>query len=64
MFFCGDLVSREAQAGEGGFGADLKECREAGGCQGDGNQGLKDIRANDQAGGDKFGTTRDEAASP
>ena len=60
----GGLVSNEAQTGEGGFGADFKACRAGGGCQGDGNNGLHDIRANDQAGGNKAGTTRDEAASP
>jgi hypothetical protein len=60
----GGLVSSEAQTGQGGFGQDLKDCRASGGCQGDGNNGLHDIRANDQAGGNKAGTTRDEAASP
>ena len=62
----GQTVSKEAQTGPGGFGQDLKDCRAAGGCQGDGNNGLHDIRANDQGGGNKLGgtTTRDEAASP
>jgi hypothetical protein len=69
----GQAVSSEARTGgdypgetdaDKGFGDDIKACRNAGGCQGDGNNGLGSIRASDEAGGNKLGgtTTRDEAA--
>jgi hypothetical protein len=59
----GQLVSKEAQDGDGGFGADIKSCRDGGGCQGDDNNGLGDIRASDEADKDgKSGNNRNENA--
>jgi hypothetical protein len=66
----GQVVSEEAQTGEGGFGADIKTCREiqcAGFEQADGNNGIGDARASDEAGKSpgKLGPgpqTRDEFA--
>jgi hypothetical protein len=66
----GQVVSEEAQTGEGGFGADIKTCREiqcAGFEQSDGNNGIGDARASDEAGKSpgKLGEgqqTRDEFA--
>jgi hypothetical protein len=63
----GGLVSSEAQNGAGGFGADIKSCRDSGGCQSNGNQGLGYIRANDASGianPGKPGTSRDDLRSP
>jgi hypothetical protein len=66
----GQVVSEEAQTGEGGFGADIKACRESqcpGFEQSDGNNGIGDARASDEAGKSpgKLGPgaqTRDENA--
>ena len=65
----GQAVSNEAQSGEGGFGSDIKTCREiqcAGFEQSDGNNGIGDARASDEAGkvpGKAIPTpTRDELA--
>jgi hypothetical protein len=66
----GEVVSEEAQTGEGGFGSDIKTCREiqcAGFEQSDGNNGIGDARASDEAGKSpgKLGDgaqTRDEFA--
>jgi hypothetical protein len=66
----GQAVSNEAQTGEGGFGQDIKDCREANfpGCneEVEGNNGIGDARASDEAGkvpGKAIPTpTRDELA--
>lgn len=65
----GQAVSEEAQTGGGGFGSDIKTCREiqcAGFEQSDGNNGIGDARASDEAGKSpgKLGgeQTRDENA--
>jgi hypothetical protein len=65
----GQAVSEQAQDSKGGFGADIKACRETQ-CaefeQSDGNNGIGDARASDEAGKEpgKLGAeqTRDENA--
>jgi hypothetical protein len=62
----GALVSSEAHVDDDdnkkGFGDDIKRCRDGGGCQGDGNNGIDDFRANPSSGKEpgKAGETRDE----